>query len=66
MLMAGLETTSSALSFAMYLLAQHPGKADRLAAEIRGHSEKNPGFTSVTEGFPYTEAVIREGKLQTG
>lgn len=63
MVSVGLETTSSALSFAMYLLAQNPDKAEKLAAEIRAHPQRNPDFTSLTEGFPYAEAVVREGAL---
>ncbi|KAK9803710.1 hypothetical protein WJX73_004212 [Symbiochloris irregularis] len=59
MLMVGLETTSSALAFATYFLAQNPDKAEKLAAEIRSQPD-NPGYSDLTEGFPYTEAVIRE------
>ncbi|KXZ54780.1 hypothetical protein GPECTOR_4g850 [Gonium pectorale] len=45
-LAAGFETTSSALSIALYLLATHHEAAARLRAEV--------------EGLPYTDAVVKE------
>ncbi|KAK9795198.1 hypothetical protein WJX73_004568 [Symbiochloris irregularis] len=60
MLLAGFETTANALSFTVYCLAQHPDKAEKLAAEIHSQPE-NPDYTTLTEGFPYTDACIREG-----
>ncbi|KAK9803744.1 hypothetical protein WJX73_010477 [Symbiochloris irregularis] len=59
MIVVGQESVTNAISFCMYLLALHPDKADKLAAEIRGQPS-NPDYTSLTEGFPYTEAVIQE------
>ena len=41
-LMAGHETTSSALTFASYLLALNPKVQDKLAEEVSSYLQENP------------------------
>ena len=41
-LLAGYETTSSALTFATYLLAANPDEQERLANEIHEYFEEHP------------------------
>ena len=60
MLLAGLDTTTAALTFAVYCLALHPDKAAKLVAEIDSHPDAYPSYASMQESFPYTDAVLRE------
>ena len=41
-MLAGYETTSTALTFATYLLATNPEAQERLANEIHEYLEENP------------------------
>lgn len=66
-LAAGHETTSSAFTWATYLLATHPEKQDRLRAEIHEHIPDpkallEPSFDvpGLLESLPYTNAVCKE------
>jgi cytochrome P450 len=60
LLFAGHETTATALSWALWLLAQHPDVENRLLAELQtvlGNS--TPTIENLTQ-LPYTKAVIQE------
>jgi cytochrome P450 len=60
MLLAGVETTALTLSWAFYLLGQHPAADEQLAAELR---EVLGGRAPTVEDLPrlrVTENVIRE------
>lgn len=49
--MAGFETISTAMSFALHELALHPDIQDRLVQEIKQHHNKNGGklgFNSIS------------------
>jgi cytochrome P450 len=54
--LAGHETSASALGWAMYLLATHPGVQDRVAAEAEA---LRPEFGAVS-GLRFTRDVFRE------
>src|SRR5450432_882475 len=57
MILAGHETTATALFWALYLLALDPVTQDRLAAEVRGASQN--GALDV-ERLKFTRAVVDE------
>jgi cytochrome P450 len=59
LLLAGHETTASALTWTLYLLARHPAVQRRLRAEVSALGGRPPG----PDGLPalrYTRAVISE------
>ncbi|CAG9465367.1 unnamed protein product [Pedinophyceae sp. YPF-701] len=59
-LLAGYETTASALAFATYLLAKHPEEQERVATEVR---EVLGGRTPTHDDIPkctYTRACMNE------
>src|SRR5712692_6403331 len=57
-LLAGHETTATALAWALYELGRHPAVLDKLRAEVEGlGSDANPGLI-VT--LPYLSAVCNE------
>lgn len=60
-LLAGFETTSSALVFVTYLLATHPEVQDKLYSEIMGHfeNEEQINYESVTK-LSYLDLVLKE------
>lgn len=61
-LLAGYETTSTALGYTSYLLALHPRVQQKLLAEIDEHfpdKERVPDFASVQK-LPYMDMVIYE------
>lgn len=62
-LFAGHDTTAWALSWALYLLAQHPEHQERLQAEVSAHMAKAgrtaPGLTDF-DSMPFMGAVISE------
>ena len=51
---AGFETTSAALTWAVYLLLEHPDSLHRLREEVRGSSARD------ILKLPYLDAVIKE------
>ncbi|KAF6762408.1 cytochrome P450 [Ephemerocybe angulata] len=59
---AAMDTTSSALSRILHLLAEHPEVQDRLHAEIRGNVKRSGGEPDYDQlsALPYLDAVIRE------
>ena len=59
-LFAGHETTSTALTYACWLLAGHPDARDRLDAELDAVlGDRDPSFADVAS-LDYTEQVVRE------
>jgi cytochrome P450 len=59
LLMAGHETTATALSWTMYLLGQHPAAERALHDELDQFGRKLPSFADL-HGLSYTRAVITE------
>jgi cytochrome P450 len=59
---AGHETTASALTFTLWLLARHPDVMRRLQTEVDALLEggRLPGIADV-EALPYARAVVAEG-----
>ena len=58
--LAGHETTASALTWAVYLLTQHPDIAKRLADEVDRVLGDRPPTGQDVPNLPYTEAVFKE------
>ncbi|MEZ6006154.1 MAG: cytochrome P450, partial [Planctomycetota bacterium] len=56
--LAGHETTALAVSFALWLLAEHPEVQDRLLAELDG-LEGPPGLKDL-RSLPFLDAVLKE------
>ncbi|XP_071537608.1 LOW QUALITY PROTEIN: cytochrome P450 2J3-like [Panulirus ornatus] len=61
MFVAGMETTSSTLTFGIYMMAKHPDAQKRVQQELDQvlGNDKQPSF-SEKELLPYTLAVIHE------
>ncbi|WIV66229.1 cytochrome P450 [Natrialbaceae archaeon AArc-T1-2] len=60
LLLAGHETTALALSFAAYLLAQHPHVETRLVAELEDVLDGDPPTMADVPELSYTERVLKE------
>lgn len=60
MLLAGHETTASALTWTFALLAQHPAVADRVRAEIDDRLGSRPPARDDLPALTYTTQVIHE------
>jgi cytochrome P450 len=60
MLMAGHETTALALSYAVYLLSEHPAAAARLCDEIDATLEGRAATAADLARMPFLDAVVRE------
>ncbi len=60
LLLAGHETTASALTFALYLVSQHPRVEARLQAELAQVLGGRPPCAEDLPRLPYTEQVIAE------
>jgi cytochrome P450 len=64
--LAGSDTTSMSMSWAMYLLAQHPGAVQRLREEVAGFfssDARNRSAAEISEALGamvYTHAVLKE------
>ncbi|CAK1596641.1 unnamed protein product [Parnassius mnemosyne] len=59
---AGFDTISSAMSFALHEIAMHPEVQQRLYEEIKGHHEKNRGslnYNSI-QSLKYLDMVVSE------
>jgi enediyne biosynthesis protein E7 len=60
LIVAGHETTASALNWTWYLVSQHPQVEARLHAEVDAAAEaRAPGLAQM-EALPYTQQVINE------
>jgi cytochrome P450 len=59
-LLAGHETTSTALTFALHLLGRHPDVQDAVRAEVRDVVGEGRPTASATASLPLTTAVLRE------
>jgi cytochrome P450 len=60
LMLAGYETTASALSWTWYLLSQNPTAMDRLRGEVReALSSRSPRYTDL-DNLPYTRMVLNE------
>lgn len=60
LVVAGHETSASALNWAWYLLATHPQADARLAAELAATPEASLMTFQQAESLPYTQAVLQE------
>ena len=60
LVVAGHETTASALGFTWYLLARNPQVRDKLYAELDAREELRPMSYQDTEELTYTRAVLEE------
>ena len=60
LIVAGHETSASALNWTWYLLAQHPAAAARLHAEVDATPLPAPAGLADAERLHYTRAVIEE------
>jgi cytochrome P450 len=58
--LAGHETTANALTWAFYLLAQHPAVAEQLAAELAEVLNGRPPTVDDLPQLRYTEMVVAE------
>ncbi|MGN6161997.1 MAG: cytochrome P450 [Marmoricola sp.] len=60
-LLAGHETTSSALTFALHLIGRHPDIQQRIRDEVKAViGDDRPTPADLHSGLPYTTAVLKE------
>lgn len=57
--LAGYETSSTALTWTLHLLASNPEAQDKLRAELLAVPEAEPSI-DVLNGLPYLDAVVKE------
>jgi cytochrome P450 len=60
MLLAGHETTAIALSYAIFLLSEHPEVASKLRAELESKVGARRLALSDIRSLPYLDAVVKE------
>lgn len=60
LMLAGYDTTASALAWTWYLLSQHPEAVERLRREARAVLGGNPPRYGDLENLPYTRRVLDE------
>ncbi|EIW82555.1 cytochrome P450 [Coniophora puteana RWD-64-598 SS2] len=60
LLVAGYETTSISLSWALAELSQHKDVQNNLRDELSQFTNKDPTYEQLTHGLPYLDAVILE------
>jgi len=60
LLLAGHETTSTALTWTWYLLSQHPEVEQKLHAELKKVLGERPPAAEDLPRLPYTERVVKE------
>jgi cytochrome P450 len=58
--LAGHDTTALALTWGLYLLAQHPDVAAKLRSELRSVLGDNPATAADLPRLPFTDAVVHE------
>ncbi len=59
-LLAGHETTATALTFALHLLGRHPEVQDRVRSEVQDAVGEGSPTAATTASLPLTTAVVRE------
>ncbi len=59
-IMAGHETTATALSWTFYLLGHHPDVEEKLHSKLEEALDGNPPAVEDLPHLPYTDAVIKE------
>jgi cytochrome P450 len=62
-LVAGFETTSSALTYCFFVLAHHPDELEKLQEEIDAHFSSDPSFEITVDNvdeFEYMDLFIKE------
>lgn len=57
--MAGHETTSTAVTYALFALTQHPDVQRKLRDELLAVSTEEPGMDEL-QALPYLDLVVRE------
>jgi cytochrome P450 len=60
LIVAGHETTASALTWAWYLISRHPETAARLEDEADAHTVPGPLDLEAAESLPFTHQVLKE------
>ncbi|XP_048734358.2 1,25-dihydroxyvitamin D(3) 24-hydroxylase, mitochondrial-like [Ostrea edulis] len=60
LLLGGVDTSSNALGFAMYLLAKNPNAQERLHQEVDTVCNGNPCTSENLQNMPYLKAVLKE------
>ncbi|OCB92139.1 cytochrome P450 [Sanghuangporus baumii] len=60
LILAGYETTSISLTWALIELSLHPEKQDKLYLELAEFTNKDPTYDQLTSGLPYLDSVTRE------
>ena len=58
-LLAGHETTSTAVTWILYALSQNEAAQDKLRAELRACAEDEPSMETLS-ALPYLDCVVRE------
>lgn len=59
-ILAGTETTANTLSFAVYLVEQHPEVEKLIVKEVVAHGPPGTPLDKEKDKFPYVDAVISE------
>nr|QEP49721.1 11-oxo-beta-amyrin 30-oxidase [Inonotus obliquus] len=60
LILAGYETTSVSLTWALIELSLHTDKQDKLRAELAEFTSKDPTYDQLTNELPYLDSVTRE------
>jgi cytochrome P450 len=60
LLLAGHETTALALTFTLFVLAQHPDVEERLLAELDEVLDGRPATRADADDLVYTERIVKE------
>ncbi|KAL5488430.1 hypothetical protein ACEPAI_6548 [Sanghuangporus weigelae] len=60
LLVAGYETTSISLTWALIELSLHPDKQDKLREELSEFANRDPTYDQLMNSLPYLDAVARE------
>ncbi|KAH9483305.1 Cytochrome P450 monooxygenase 215 [Psilocybe cubensis] len=60
LLLAGYETTSISLTWALIELSRQPQKQEMLREELSQYINEDPTFDQLSTGLPYLDAVVQE------